>query len=76
MNSGLLPSIIVSFATIANPAKGKPIKNQRQFLDKVHMDIVFGDCLALGGHRYAQLLVMYLQDTVGSMVCHHYHPRR
>ena len=56
-NSGLLPSTIVSFATIANPYKGKPIKKRRQFLDKVHIDIVFGDFVALGGHRYALLLL-------------------
>ena len=49
VNSGLLPSNISSFATIANPTKGKPINKRRQFLDKVHMDIVFGDCVALGG---------------------------
>ena len=57
MNSGLLPSTIGSFAIIANPAKVKPIKKRRQFLDKVHMGIVFGGCVALGGHRYALLLV-------------------
>ena len=53
VNSGLLPSTIGPFAKITNPSKGKPIKKRRQFLDKVHMDIVFGDCVALGGHRYA-----------------------
>ena len=57
VNSGLLPSTIGSFTTIANPAKGKPIKKRRQFLYKVHMAIVFGDCVALGGHHYALLLV-------------------
>ena len=50
VNSGLLPSTIGSFATIANPSKGNTIKKRRQYLDKVHMDIVFGDCVALGGH--------------------------
>ena len=53
VNSDLLPSTIVYFATIANPEKGKPIKKRRQFLNKFHMDIVFGDCVTLGGHRYA-----------------------
>ena len=57
VNSGLLSSTIGYFATITNPAKGKPIKKRRQFLDKVHMGIVFGDCVALGGHRSALLLV-------------------
>ena len=56
VNSGLISSTIGSCATIANPSKGKPIKNRRQFLDKVHMDIVFGDCVALEGHCYALLL--------------------
>ena len=57
MKSGLLPSTIVYFVTISNPSKGKPIKKRRQFLDKVHIDIIFGDCVALRGHRYALLLV-------------------
>ena len=43
VNYGLLPSTIGSIATIANPAKVKPMKKRRKFLDKVHMDIVFGD---------------------------------
>ena len=45
------------FAIVANPEKGKTIKKRRKFLDKVHMDIVFGDCVELGGHRYTLLLV-------------------
>ena len=57
LNSGIIPSTIVSFATISNPPKGKTIKKLRQYLDKVHMDIVSGDCVALGGYRYALLLV-------------------
>ena len=57
VNSGLLPSTIISFATIVNPPKGNPTKKRHQFLYKVHMDIVFGDCVALGGHWYALLIV-------------------
>ena len=57
MHLGLIPYIIGSFATIVYPYKGKPIKKRRQFLEKVHIDIVFGDCVALGVHRYALLLV-------------------
>ena len=34
VNSGLLLSTIGSFATIANPPKGKPIKKRRQLLEK------------------------------------------
>ena len=40
VNSGLLPSTIGSFSTISNPYKGKPTKKRRQFLDKIHMDII------------------------------------
>ena len=57
VNSGLLPSTIGSFATISNPHKGKPIKKRHKFLDKVYMEIVFGDCVALRGHWYDLLLV-------------------
>ena len=46
---GLIPSTIGSFATISNPPKGKTIKKRRQYLDKVHMDIIFGDCVDSGG---------------------------
>ena len=47
VNSGLLPSNIGFFVTIVNQAKGKPIKKRRQFLEKVHIEIVVGDCVAL-----------------------------
>ena len=57
MKSGLLPSNIGYSATIANPPKGNPIKKRHMYLDKVHMDIVFGDCVALGGYRYSLVLV-------------------
>jgi hypothetical protein len=57
LHSGEFPTTIGDFATITNPPRGKPIKKRRRFLDKVHMDIVFGDCLSLGGFKYALLLV-------------------
>ena len=57
VNSDLLPITISSFANISNTTKVNPIKKRRQYTDKVHMDIVFGDCVALGGHQYALLLV-------------------
>ena len=57
VNSGLLPSTIRSSATIANPPKIRPIKNRRQFLEKFYIDIVFSDCVTLGGHQYALILV-------------------
>ena len=61
---GILPSTIGSFATIANPPKGEPIKNRLQYLEKFHMYIAFGDCLASRVHHYALLLV-----DVASIYC-------
>ena len=57
IHTGELPPTIGDFATIVNPPKGKPLRKRRKFLDKFHMDIVFGDCVALGNFRYALLLV-------------------
>ena len=54
---GELPSTIGDFASITMPNKGKPIKKRRKFLNKVQMDIVFGDCMALDGYRYALIIV-------------------
>ena len=56
-HEGELPATLGSFATISNPPKGQPIKRHRRYLDKVHLDIVFGDCVSLGGFRYALILV-------------------
>eukprot|EP00956_Cyclotella_meneghiniana_P028868 scaffold68397_cov20-Cyclotella_meneghiniana.AAC.1 len=71
---GELPHTIGDFASINMPNRGKPIKKRRKFLEKVHMDIVFGDCVSLGGFRYALLLVdiatryvwLYGMQTVSS----------
>ena len=57
INTGPLPPTLGSFATIPNPPSGKSLRRRRKFLDKVHLDIVFGDCVGLGGFRYAILLV-------------------
>lgn len=57
IHTGELPKSIGDFTTIPNPPKGKLIKKRRKYLDKVHMDIVFGDCVSLGGFRCALLLV-------------------
>jgi hypothetical protein len=54
---GKMPTTIGDFTTINNPPKGKPLKKRRKYLEKVHLDIVFGDCVALGGYRYALILV-------------------
>ena len=56
-NYGILPSTIGSFTKITNPAKVNPLKNCQNYIYKVHRYIVFGDCVDLGGNKYALLLV-------------------
>ena len=39
-----------SFATIPKSHRGAPLdKHRYKYLDAVHMDIAFGDCLSVGG---------------------------
>ena len=57
LNTGELSPTLGNFSTIVNLPQGKPIKKRRRYLQKVHMDIIFGDCMALGGFWYALLLV-------------------
>ena len=37
--------------------RGKPLPPSRHYLNKVHMDIAFGDTISKLGHRYGLLLV-------------------
>ena len=57
IKAGEMPKTLGDFTTINNPNKGKPLTRRRKYLDKVHLDIVYGDCLGLGGFRYAMVLV-------------------
>eukprot|EP00804_Cyclotella_cryptica_P023772 CCRYP_011153-RA/>CCRYP_011153-RA protein AED:0.32 eAED:0.22 QI:0/0/0/1/1/1/2/0/951 len=57
IHTGKLPASLGDFTTINEPPRSKPLTKLRKYLDKVHMDIVFGNCLSLGGFRYAILLV-------------------
>jgi hypothetical protein len=57
ISTGEFPVSLGSFTTIPNPPAGKLSRKRRKFLDKVHMDIVFGDCVSLGGYTHALLLV-------------------
>ena len=51
------PLLWVTMPQLLILPREKIIKKHRRYLKKVHMDIVFGDCLALGGFRYALMLV-------------------
>ena len=57
LKTGEFPVSLGSFTTIPNPPAGKTSKKRRKYLDKVHLDIVFGDCMSLGGYTHALLLV-------------------
>ena len=47
-----------SFATIPKAKRGAPLdRTSYHYLDAVHMDIAFGDCVSVGGYRYALILV-------------------
>ena len=42
LSTGSRPATIGDYTTLPRPPKGKPIRKRRKFLDKCHMDIVYG----------------------------------
>ena len=47
-----------SYATVPKAKRGTSLDhNSYKFLNAVHMDIAFGDCVSVGGYRYALILV-------------------
>jgi hypothetical protein len=58
MDGGKFPPSLRSYATIRKANSGGPLERQKyKYLDAVHMDIAFGDCLSVGSFRYALILV-------------------
>jgi hypothetical protein len=58
VDGGEFPPSLGSFATIPKAKRGKSLdRTWYLYLDTVHMDIAFGDCLAIGGFGYALILV-------------------
>jgi hypothetical protein len=52
------PPALGSFATIPKAKCSGPLDwTNYKYLDAVHMDIAFGDCLLVGGYKYALILV-------------------
>ncbi len=52
MDGGELPLSLDSYATIHKANSGGPLERQKyKYLDAVHMDIAFGDCLSIGGFQ-------------------------
>ena len=57
IDTGDLPNTLGEFTTITKEDAGKLAYTYPKFLDKVHMDIIYGDCTSLGEFRYSLLLV-------------------
>ena len=58
IDGGKFPMSLGSFATIPKAKRGAPLdRTSYRFLDAIHMDIAFGDCVSVGGYRYALILV-------------------
>jgi hypothetical protein len=52
------PLALGSYATIPKSNRGGAIDRSKScFLDVVHMEIAFGDCVSVGGFRYTLILV-------------------
>jgi hypothetical protein len=58
IDTGEFSVSIGTYATIPKASWGKPIdRTTVKFLDVVHIDIAFGDCLSIGGFKYALIFV-------------------
>lgn len=71
IQQGELHSTIGDYVTINKPDKGKRIKKHRKYLDKVHMDIVFGDCLSLGKNKIISCFVQFQVVAGGNPKTYH-----
>jgi hypothetical protein len=62
VNGGEFPLLLGSYATTSKGHWGKALDWARyQYLDAVQHDIAFGDCLSVGGFKYA--LILFDQAT-------------
>ena len=58
LDGGEFPMSLGSYATIPKAKRGQPLdRTDYRYLNAVHMDIAFGDCVSVGGYRYALILV-------------------
>jgi hypothetical protein len=58
VDGGEFPPSLGSFAIIPKAKRGKQrYRSRYRYFFAVHMDIAFGDCLSVGGFRYALILV-------------------
>jgi hypothetical protein len=58
LNSGKFPLSLGSYTTIPKAPRGKPIDHlPSKYLDIVHVDIAFGNCVSIGGFKYTLIIV-------------------
>jgi hypothetical protein len=58
INNGEFPTSIGAYTTIPKAPRGKAInRTLSKYLDVVHLDIAFGDCMSVGGFKYALIFV-------------------
>ena len=58
IDGGEFPMSIGSYATIPKAKRGQSLdRTDYRYLDAVHMDIAFSNCVSVGGYHYALILV-------------------
>ena len=58
LNNGEFPVSLGAYTTIPKAPRGKLINRlPSKYLDVVHIDIAFGDCMSVGGYKYALIFV-------------------
>jgi len=58
LDNGEFPVSIGAYTTIPKAPRGKPLDRAfSKYLDIVHVDIAFGDCMSVGGCKYALIFV-------------------
>ena len=51
LKGGEMPPTLGDFATMPKQLQGKTINKFHTYLEKIHLDIVHGDCVSLGGFK-------------------------
>jgi hypothetical protein len=58
IDNGEFPVSLGTYTTIPKAPQGKPIdRTPSKYLDIVHIDIAFGECMSVGGFKYALIFV-------------------
>jgi hypothetical protein len=58
LDNGEFPLSLGAYTTIPKSPRGKPLdRTSSKYLNIVHVDIAFGDCMSVGGYKYALIFV-------------------